>query len=160
MTAMRRRNLFLLPRIGLALLSTILTVALVEFGLRTFAPFHLTGIQEAYQYDVDLGYRLRPGIRLFKMTDHLEEIKTNSLGTVTAVSVTSYSSYRGRTIPQIRMTGSGPRRGKRDCHLPIGAPRWIPCEWKCLPCQWRTIIREGIIGRGLCGSSPRPMPGR
>jgi hypothetical protein len=40
------------------------------------------GIQSAFQYDEDLGYRLAPGVHRYKLTDHLEEVRTNELGTV------------------------------------------------------------------------------
>lgn len=68
----------------------VLVPLLVGFGallaaegvLRFFAPVHLVGIQRAYQYDAELGYRLTPGIHRYQLTDHLEEIRTNSLGTV------------------------------------------------------------------------------
>ena len=58
------------------------TLAAVECVLRFFAPIHTVGIQSAYQYDQDLGYRLAPGVHRHQLTDHLEEIRTNALGTV------------------------------------------------------------------------------
>ncbi len=75
----RRQRLFALA-VPLAVVLSML--GLVEWGLRTFAPVHLTGIQDAYVYDPDLGYRLASGIHLFELTDHLEEVRTNALGTV------------------------------------------------------------------------------
>lgn len=64
--------------------ATVLTalLGLVECGLRTVAPLHLTGIQTAYRYDEDAGYVLRSGVDLRQSTDHLQEIHTNALGTV------------------------------------------------------------------------------
>jgi hypothetical protein len=57
-------------------------VAVAECGLRSLAPIHLVGIQDAYQYDDELGYRLAAGVHRYRLTDHLEEIRTNALGTV------------------------------------------------------------------------------
>ncbi len=57
------------------------SVAVVELGLRLFAPAYTVGIQEAYQYDPELGYRLKAGIHLLKTTDYQQETYTNKLGT-------------------------------------------------------------------------------
>ena len=73
-------------RSGLAVLVPLIVglVALLaaEVILRVFAPVHLVGIQSAYQYDPELGYRLTPDLHRYQLTDHLEEIRTNGLGTV------------------------------------------------------------------------------
>ena len=53
-----------------------------ECTLRSFAPIHLTGIQSAYEYDAELGYRLKSGVHQFLLTDHLQEIRTGKLGNV------------------------------------------------------------------------------
>jgi hypothetical protein len=70
----------------------LLFVSLVacELLLRTFAPIRLAGIQSSYQYDDVLGYRLRPGYDGTRTTDHLQEIHTNTLG-----SVNYQESFRG-----------------------------------------------------------------
>ena len=57
-------------------------VGISECALREFAPIHLTGIQSAYEYDEELGYRLKPGTHHYLLTDHLEEIRTGKLGNV------------------------------------------------------------------------------
>lgn len=62
--------------------SCLVLIGFAEFGLRVVAPIHLAGIQSAYRYDEDLGYRLGPGLHLYRLTDHLEEVRTNRLGTV------------------------------------------------------------------------------
>jgi hypothetical protein len=64
------------------LAATVLALAASELLLRAFAPLHLAGIQQAYIYDSELGIRLRPGLEATHLTDHLEEIHTNPLGTV------------------------------------------------------------------------------
>lgn len=53
-----------------------------EVILRLYAPFYLTGYIGFYQYDRELGYRLKDGVHAFKTTDHQQEILTNPLGTV------------------------------------------------------------------------------
>lgn len=53
-----------------------------EVALRAFAPIHLASILEAYEYDAELGVRLRPNVHLFKTTDHQQELRTNKLGSV------------------------------------------------------------------------------
>lgn len=67
---------------GTAFALVIAILGLAELMLRSIAPVHLVGIQDAYQYDEELGFRLRPGIHRSKLTDHLEEIRTNRVGTV------------------------------------------------------------------------------
>ena len=71
---------------GLAVLVPLLVglgaLLAAEGVLHFFAPVHLVGIQSAYQYDAELGYRLTPGIHRYQLTDHLQEIRTNALGTV------------------------------------------------------------------------------
>lgn len=62
--------------------SSLALIAVAEWGLRTLAPIHLAGMQNAYEYDEDLGYRVSPGTHIFRLTDHLQEIRTNRLGTV------------------------------------------------------------------------------
>jgi hypothetical protein len=60
----------------------VLAGSIGECGLREFAPLHLVGIKEAYEYDPDYGTRLKPGIHIYQTTDHQEEIRTGPLGTV------------------------------------------------------------------------------
>ena len=76
----RRRSTLLL--LLTSLVSCLALLAVAEYGLRIVAPIHLVGIQSAFEYDEDLGYRLSPGVHRFKLTDHLEEVRTNELGTV------------------------------------------------------------------------------
>ncbi|MGH7288471.1 MAG: hypothetical protein ACREI8_10690 [Myxococcota bacterium] len=66
-------------------------LAVAEYGLRSFAPVYTVGIQEAYQYDAELGYRLKPSVHQYELTDHLEEVKTNALGSVNFAE--SFASY-------------------------------------------------------------------
>ena len=72
-------------RTATALVAALFTAAalvVAEAVLRLWAPIYTVGIQEAYQYDPEVGYRLKPGIHMFKTTDHQEEIRVNKLGTV------------------------------------------------------------------------------
>lgn len=71
-----------LGRCGLALAAGALTLISIELMLRMFAPLHLVGIQRAYEYDAELGFRVRAGIHRLETTDHQQEIRTNRLGTV------------------------------------------------------------------------------
>lgn len=78
MSARRRTALLALASLG----SCLALLAVAECGLRVVAPIHLVGIQSAFQYDDELGYRLSPGVHTYRLTDHLEEVRTNALGTV------------------------------------------------------------------------------
>ncbi len=66
--------------VPLSLMAVLLGIG--ECALRAFAPIHLAGIPSAYQYDEELGYRLKAGIHQFLLTDHLQEIRTGPLGNV------------------------------------------------------------------------------
>lgn len=66
----------------LALVSCLAVLGVAECALRVAAPIYLSGIQATYRYDDQLGYRLAAGIHRFRLTDHLQEIRTNHLGTV------------------------------------------------------------------------------
>ena len=72
----------LLARIVLLAGSCLVGVAGFELFLRCFFPLHLAGPVGLYEYDPELGVRVRPGIHLLRTTDHQEEIYTNTLGTV------------------------------------------------------------------------------
>jgi lysophospholipase L1-like esterase len=62
--------------------AAVLALALVEGGLRAFAPVRTTGIRASYEYDPELGVRLKPGASLAEVKDFREEIHTNRAGTV------------------------------------------------------------------------------
>lgn len=68
-------------RIAAVAVSTIIGFLLIEVFLRIFMPIYQTSILEAYEYDAELGTKLKPGIHLFETTDYQDEIKTNKLGT-------------------------------------------------------------------------------
>lgn len=76
----KRRSWF--RRILTVFLSTLISLIVLEFILRAFLPVYQTSIPEAYQYDEELGFRMRPGIHLFKTTDFQQEVRMNRLGTV------------------------------------------------------------------------------
>jgi hypothetical protein len=61
---------------------SLVSLTIAELLLRTFAPIYLTSIANAYQYDSDLGFRLRPAVHMFRTTDFQQEIRVNQLGTV------------------------------------------------------------------------------
>lgn len=61
--------------------ASIVGVAALEVGFRIFKPFRSAGTLRAYEYDPDMGYRLKPGLNLTRITDHLEEVHSNRLGT-------------------------------------------------------------------------------
>lgn len=71
-----------LSKLFVMLATTLICLAIVEFFLWTFMPVHQSSILRAYQYDEELGIRLRPGIHLFESIDFQQEVRVNSLGTI------------------------------------------------------------------------------
>jgi hypothetical protein len=72
----------LIKRITLVVIATALALVLSEVLLRQIAPIYPTGgMPQAYKYDPELGYRLRPGVHLFRTTDFQQEVRVNELGT-------------------------------------------------------------------------------
>ena len=69
-------------RCGVLAATVLLTVGVAELLLRTFMPLRLAGYQRAYQYDVDLGYRLRSNLNYLRTTDFQAELRTNGIGSV------------------------------------------------------------------------------
>ncbi len=65
--------------------------SIAEVVLRRLAPIRLAGIQSTYQFDRELGLRLRPGGRAWESSDYLKEVWVNSLGTVNFQE--SFESY-------------------------------------------------------------------
>ena len=63
-------------------ISILISLIAIELILRLFFPVYQTSILAAYEYDEELGTRLRPGVHLFKTTDFQEEVRVNQLGTV------------------------------------------------------------------------------
>jgi hypothetical protein len=68
----------------IALLSAAVLIVLffAEISLRVFAPIHMVGQLDWYQYDDDLAIRLKPSMHALHLSDHQSEMKTNGLGTV------------------------------------------------------------------------------
>lgn len=84
----------LLKKLAVGLAAAALAIGAAELLLRSFAPLHLAGIPQAYIHDSELGIRLRPDLESSHLTDHLEEIHTNPLG-----SVNFQADFRGyRTL--------------------------------------------------------------
>jgi hypothetical protein len=61
---------------------TVICLIIAETALRVFKPLYFCMPIEAYQYDKELGYRVRPGIHLFNLTDYEQETRTNKIGTL------------------------------------------------------------------------------
>jgi hypothetical protein len=70
-----------LKKLSLLAATIVLLLVVVEVILRTFFPVYPTGDLRAFEYDDQLGYRLRPGTHELYTTDHQEEIVANGLGT-------------------------------------------------------------------------------
>ena len=85
-----------LRRLTLLLVALLLPLSLAELGLRSCAPLHLAGFQGGYVYDPELGYRIRPGQHYLVNTDHLQEIRTNALGSVNFQE--SFAGYEQRVF--------------------------------------------------------------
>jgi hypothetical protein len=66
----------------LPLFAILVTMGGIEWALRTFMPIHLVGGPSAFEYDEELGYRIKPGIHQYFLTDHLQEFRTGPLGNV------------------------------------------------------------------------------
>ena len=75
-------NRRMFKKFSLFFVSALICAFLLEIVLRTFFPVYTTSPLRAYQYDPDLGVRLRPGIHLLETTDFQQEAQVNSLGTV------------------------------------------------------------------------------
>ena len=70
-----------LKKLILLVVAVLLVVVAVEVILRNFFPVYPTGDVRAFEYDDQLGYRLKPGTHDLYTTDHQEEILANGLGT-------------------------------------------------------------------------------
>lgn len=77
-----RRKGSWISKIFVMLVTTLICFGIVEIVLRSFLPAHQAGVLGAYQYDEELGIRIKPGIHFFKTTDFQQEIRVNKLGTV------------------------------------------------------------------------------
>ena len=72
----------ILPIVLAGTVILVVCLGLTEVALRLFFPMHLTGgFIGDYQYDEELGYRLKQGW-FVQMTDYRQEAYVNSLGTV------------------------------------------------------------------------------
>ena len=72
----------ILSRIGLYF--TVLSISLLatETVLRAFFPIYTVSPIEAYQYDPEIGVRLKPDVHVFRRLDYQEETLSNKIGTV------------------------------------------------------------------------------
>jgi len=71
-----------LKKLSMAAAMMVLVAVLAEVLLRTFAPVHLVGSTSWYQYDEELGVLVRPSMHSLRLTDSLNEMRTNALGTI------------------------------------------------------------------------------
>lgn len=60
----------------------VVMLGLVEVVLRVAMPLNTAGYYGAYRYDEKLGYRLKSDSHYLILSDHLQEIRTNSIGIV------------------------------------------------------------------------------
>jgi len=74
-----RRTLILVLLSGSLVLGAIATF---EILLRIVAPINTVGMSDGFQFDPEIGVRVKPGVHLLRTSDHQQEIRTNSLGTV------------------------------------------------------------------------------
>jgi hypothetical protein len=68
-------------KVLVVLVASMVGVAALEVGFRIFKPFLPVGVRRAFEYDPDMGYRLKSSLNLTRLTDHLAEVHTNRLGT-------------------------------------------------------------------------------
>lgn len=85
----RKRTLFAALAIGG---STLLALLLAELALAAWFPLHHADMAAAYQYDEELGVRVKPNLRWADSTDHYRELRTNAKGTVNLQE--SFGDYR------------------------------------------------------------------
>jgi hypothetical protein len=71
-----------LKKLSMAAAMMVLVAVLAEVLLRTFAPIYLVGSTAWYQYDEELGVLVRPSMHSLRLTDSLNEMRTNALGTI------------------------------------------------------------------------------
>lgn len=71
----------LLKKVSVVLLASVAGLLVAEMALRLLSPRYYPVITNAYEYDDELAYRLRPGAHLFETTDHQQETIANGLGT-------------------------------------------------------------------------------
>lgn len=69
-------------QLGLLLFTLFLMFCVAEFFLRTFAPLHSVGHIDWFQYDEELAVRIKPDIHDLQLSDHLAEMKVNTIGTI------------------------------------------------------------------------------
>ena len=71
-----------LIEIRLIVVSLSIALLILENILHSYFPVYLSGYIGSYQYDKELGYRLKDKNNYLLTTDYQQEIHTNKLGTV------------------------------------------------------------------------------
>ena len=79
------RNLFVL------IVSSLVALFVAELMLRWVHPIYFAGYTKAYVYDEEVGAVLKPSLDHARTTDYLQEVHTNTLGTVNYQE--DFSSY-------------------------------------------------------------------
>ena len=69
-------------KILIVISSCLFGLLLIEMTLRFLFPVYLTGYIGAYQYDEEIGTRLKSHIHFLRTTDYQEEVYTNKIGSV------------------------------------------------------------------------------
>ena len=97
----------MIKNLSLIGISCLVTLLMFEVVLRLFFPVYLTGHVRSFQYDKDLGVRLKSDTHIFHTTDYQQEVKTNPYGTVNFN--TSFEGYRTKimTIGDSYTMGTG-----------------------------------------------------
>jgi hypothetical protein len=65
----------------LVVLVIFISIILIESFLRIFKPIYFCTPLEGLEYDPEVGFRAKPGMHIYKLTDYQQEFKTNKLGT-------------------------------------------------------------------------------
>lgn len=86
----------LLKKIVVAAFSSLISLAMVEVTLRSFFPIYQTANASAFEFDPELGTRLKANIHLINVTDFQDEMRTNRFGTANFQE--SWDQYRNLIV--------------------------------------------------------------
>lgn len=94
-------------RVVVTLITCLLVCAGGEVALRLFAPIHLVGFPGAFEYDAELGVRVKPGVHALRTTDHQQEMRVNRSGTINFQETFSGYSMRLFALGDSYTQGTG-----------------------------------------------------
>ena len=140
---MRGRPRRLLAAVATVLFSILCVLAASEIGLRIFKPLYTVGIDRAFVYDSEVGYRFKPNLTLRRTTDFLEEIRTNPLG------VTGFQDDFGGYSTLVFCLGDSFTQG---VGVPVDAA--YPFQLDLLlnrDAEGKYIKRYGVVNLGVAG---------